>query len=227
MGGPATFAMGRFDFAPVLKYNSAANNANGCPMRLLIATLFLVSINAHAQQRPTSSAPRPISKTARAPSVAETSSSPVRGFYLSTNFLALAQSQGNASVDLFADERVSLHLNFATSSGIEEITKDRVKGRYVVERSQYGLGGTFFLRPISSRRNLLFNPYLLFGSQRENSVDSRARRISDLRSDNGIGIKSTGLIRVARDLTAEVGLSMNNLSGDFKGTFHAGVGYIF
>lgn len=192
-------------------------------LSLLLSPLFATaSVSASKAGAPQKSAAPTISRARIFESDAAS-----RRFYISTNFVELAKSNGNLSLDLLANNKVALNFRVATSSAKEDLTKQNIKSKYIVDRTHYGLGASVFLFGAEAEKNLILSPALLFGTQKENSVDSRQRDLSDIQTQSGLGVKAAGLLRLTKDITAEVGLSANNLSGEFKGDVLAGIGYLF
>lgn len=187
----------------------------------VLAVLTFSAATAFGAANTTLSAPK-----TRAPAAVETSTasrpslltaSPTdRSLYFGTNIVSLTKSVGNASVDFFGNNKVSLGFRFQSSS---EKEYNRKLGRRVpTDRTAYGVGGSFWMFGAEAQRNIVLSPFLAFGTRK----DER-----DVENLSGFGFKAAALGRFGKTLTGELGLIGNNLdNGNFKGDIYVGVGVL-
>lgn len=145
-----------------------------------------------------------------------------KNLYFSINMVDLAKSSGNASLDFFVNDRVSLNLNLRSSSDNETVKlKNGQKSaeKLSVDRSAYGMGGSLWLWSPQAEKNILVTPYLAFG-QKKYALETE--------NVSGIGLKVTGMFRINNQLRAEAGARGDSLDDSaFKAGVYGGIGYLF
>lgn len=138
--------------------------------------------------------------------------------YMSLNFIDLSKGNGNLGVDILMDNKLALGIRFQAFSEKEEVKKEDQKVNITVDRVAYAVGGTFFVNGIDSQKTIAISPALMFGQKRD---------AVDVESQNGLGLKLTGVMKLKNEVAVEAGLRGDNLEGPFTGTAYAGFGYLF
>ncbi len=192
---------------------------------LVVSYTSVAATNNNAQTKvsATATASNPINTQSSAIKLTSTESAEkfdsVNHLYFSTNFVDLSKGTGNVGIDFILSDNTAATVRIQSASNKEKVTHNGESGKLTVDRTYYGLGVSFYPVGINNKVNYVISPAVAFGTKKD---------AIDVETQNGLSIKLTALLRLKKNVAAEVGLRGDNLeTAEFKGDVYAGIGYLF
>ena len=137
---------------------------------------------------------------------------------LTSNVAELVKGNGNVMIEFFSGEKMSGFFGASFSSEKERRPK-LANAEFVVDRSAFTLGISWYKNEIQSKTNFLLAPGLSFGQEKD-YTNTDAKTAFEI-------LGAIQLIPEGTRLKLMAGMKMSNLTGDFKGTPVIALGAIF
>jgi hypothetical protein len=134
---------------------------------------------------------------------------------LNTNIVGLTQGKGNIGIDVMMNNKLAVALTYLTNS--EEETRSNGM-KLTVDRTQIGVGATYYFYGIEAKKNIALSPTLIFGNEKD-AVKTE--------NQNGLGLRVLGIFKPMEKLMLQAGVSATSINGTSRGDGYLGLGLIF